>query len=177
MNKKTIPFAIAESVYAIPLSFYKENNIKNVLLDLDNTLACYKEEKPSKKAFELISSLKKEGIFVAIASNNTNKRVTEFSKELGIPSYCGLRKPFSGRLKKLLAKESLKKEETILIGDQILTDVYAANGAGIKAILCQPLTNIDPIWTKINRFLSKRKMKQLYQEPYNHIWRSINGNV
>ena len=47
MNKKAIPFAIASSVYEIPFSFYKENGIKHILLDLDNTLACYKDKLPS----------------------------------------------------------------------------------------------------------------------------------
>ncbi len=173
MNKKAIPFAIAKNAYSIPVSFYKENNIKNVLFDLDNTLACYKDKEPSKETFALIESLKKEGIFVAIASNNTNKRVLDFSKELNIPAYCALKKPFSGPLKKLLEKESLKIEETVLVGDQILTDVYAANGAGIRAILCYPLTKLDPIWTRINRILSKGKMKKLYKEPYKNMWRAI----
>ena len=78
MNKKAIPFAIALSVYDIPLSFYKDNNIKHVLLDLDNTLASYKEKTPSLKTKELINSLKNLGLSVAIASNNTSERVHNF---------------------------------------------------------------------------------------------------
>ena len=54
MNKKAIPFAIASSVYEIPFSFYKENGIKHILLDLDNTLACYKDKLPSEKTKKLI---------------------------------------------------------------------------------------------------------------------------
>lgn len=173
MNKKAIPFAIASSVYNIPFSFYKENGIQNILLDLDNTLACYKDKFPSQKTKDFISSLKENGFRVAIASNNTNKRVLEFAKELEIPAYCALRKPFPGPLKTLLKKEGLSKKNTVLIGDQILTDVYAGNGAGIKVILTKPLTKLDPPWTRVNRFLSKRKMKQLYQEPYKQLWREI----
>ncbi len=173
MNKKAIPFAIAKNAYSIPVSFYKKNGIKNVLFDLDNTLACYKDKDAPEITLKLVEALKKEGIFVAIASNNTNKRVLDFSKELNIPAYCALKKPFSGPLKRLLEKEGLKKEETVLVGDQILTDVYAANGAGIRAILCYPLTKLDPIWTKINRILSKGKMKKLYKKPYKDMWRAI----
>ena len=61
MNKKAIPFAIASSVYEIPFSFYKENGIKHILLDLDNTLACYKDKLPSEKTKKLIQSLKENG--------------------------------------------------------------------------------------------------------------------
>lgn len=173
MNKKTIPFAIALSVYDIPLSFYKDNNIKHVLLDLDNTLASYKEKTPSLKTKELINSLKNLGLSVAIASNNTSERVHNFAKELDISAYCALRKPFAGPLKKVIKKEGFKQEETILIGDQILTDVYAGNKAGIRVILTKPLTPLDPPWTKINRLLSKRKMEKLYKEPYKSMWKEI----
>ena len=173
MNKKAIPFAIASSVYEIPFSFYKENGVKHILLDLDNTLACYKDKFPSEKTKKFIQSLKENGFEVAIASNNTSKRVLDFAAEFKIPAYCALRKPFSGPLKSLMKREGFSKEDTILIGDQILTDVYAANGAHIRAILCKPLTKLDPPWTRVNRFLSKRKMKQLYQEPYKKLWREI----
>jgi len=173
MNKKAVPFAIAKSAYDIPLSFLEENKIKVVLFDLDNTLASYKEKAPSKRTFQLIDSLKKAGIFVAIASNNTNNRVKEFAKDLGIPAYCNLKKPFSGPLKKLLQREHFNPAETALIGDQIMTDTFAGNGAGIRVILTHPLTKIDPIWTKINRFLAKGKAKKLYQEPYRSMWKEI----
>ncbi len=173
MNKRAIPFAIAKSVYDIPLSFYKENGIKHILLDLDNTLASYKEKRPSLKTKELIKKLKEAGLSVAIASNNTNERVHNFAKELEIPAYCALRKPFAGPLKKLMKKENLEQSSTVLIGDQILTDVYAGNRAGIRVILTKPLTPLDPPWTKINRFLSRNKMKKLYKEPYKSKWKEI----
>lgn len=173
MNKKAIPFAIATSAYDIPLSFYKENNIKHILFDLDNTLASYKEKVPSDKAKELIKRLKENGLSVAIASNNTSERVHNFAKELDIPAYCALRKPFAGPLKKVIEKEKLNKNETVLIGDQILTDVYAGNKAGIRVILTKPLTPLDPPWTKINRVLARGKMRKLYKEPYKSQWKEI----
>ena len=173
MKNKAIPFAIAKSVYQIPISFYINNGIKHVLLDLDNTLASYKDKLPSEETKKLIQSLKDAGLSVAIASNNTNERVRNFAKELGINAYCDMRKPFAGPLKKVIQKEGFNPDETTLIGDQILTDVYAANKAGIKAILCMPLTPLDPPWTRINRFFAKGKMKKLYKEPYKHMWKEI----
>lgn len=173
MNKLAIPFAIAKSVYAIPLSYYKDNGIECIFLDLDNTLASYKDKIPSQEAKDLIKSLKEAGLKVAIASNNTSKRVNDFAEDLRIPAYCNLRKPFGGPLKKVMEKEKIDPNKTVLIGDQIMTDVYAGNRAGIKVILCNPLTELDPIWTKINRFLGKGKMTKLYQKPYIDLWKGI----
>lgn len=173
MNKRAIPYAMAESAYAIPLSFYKDNGIKVVLFDLDNTLSSFKDAKPSERTLKLIANLKENGIFCAIASNNTSKRVETFAKDLGIPAYCNLKKPFAGPLKKLIKREGFTKEGTVLIGDQILTDTYAGNGAGIRVILTKPIVAYDPIWTRVNRFLSKRTLKKLYEEPYRSQWRII----
>lgn len=173
MNKLAIPFAIAKSVYDIPLSYYKDNGIEYIFLDLDNTLASYKDKTPSKEAKDLIEAMKLEGYKVAIASNNTNKRVTDFAKDLNIPAYCNLRKPFGGPLKKVMEKEHIDPAKAMLIGDQIMTDVYAGNRAGIKVVLCEPLTKLDPIWTKINRFLGKGKMKRLYEKPYKDMWKRV----
>lgn len=170
MNKRKLPWKIASDIYSIPLSFFKEEGIENILLDLDNTLASYKDKKPSKRTIDLIDSYLKAGFKVAIASNNTNERVKEFAKELGIPAYCGLAKPFSGPLKKMIAKEGFDKEKTVLIGDQIMTDAKAANKAGIKSILTMPIAPIDPIWTRINRFLSKSIIKKLKTSEYEYLW-------
>lgn len=173
MKNKAIPFAIATSVYQIPISFYIDNGIKHILLDLDNTLASYKDKSPSKETKDLIQNLKNNGLSVAIASNNTSERVHNFAKELDIKAYCNMKKPFAGPLKKVIMNEGFNPNETVLIGDQILTDVYAANKAGIRAILCKPLTPLDPPWTRVNRFLARGKMKKLYKEPYKHMWKEI----
>ncbi len=176
MNRNAVPFAIAKSFYRIPLSFYRENDIHFLLLDLDNTLACYKDEKPTPEAIAHIRYLEENGIVCAIASNNTSTRVYTFAKDLGIPAYCRLHKPFAFGLRRLLQKEKIDPKKTVLIGDQIMTDVYAGNRAGIRVILCAPLTKLDPPWTKVNRFFAKPKKKKLFQEPYRSWWKEVPDN-
>ena len=41
------------------------------------------------------------------------------------------------------------------IGDQLFTDILGANKAGITSILVNPMSNVDYVWTKFNRFLEK----------------------
>lgn len=164
MKMKRIPSYLADSIYEIPVSFFLEHNIKNVLSDLDNTLDSVKTKSPGEKAFELKKRLEEAGITIYIASNNTSKRVKRYSEELGVKALSGLRKPFASKLKKILVREGFKKEETCLIGDQIMTDCIAANKAGIMSILTDPLVKIDPIWTKLNRLLEKRLRKKINEQ-------------
>ena len=51
--------------------------------------------------------------------------------------------------------------EILFVGDQIQTDVRAANGAGIRVLLSEPLWPKEPIWTKLNRFFEKMKRKKV----------------
>ena len=80
-------------------------------------------------------------------------------------------KPFSGPLKKLIERQGFKKEEVVLIGDQVLTDVKAGNKAGIMTILTEPISEGDIIWTRFNRVFEKKKRKKILSENYNLIGR------
>jgi HAD superfamily phosphatase (TIGR01668 family) len=173
MKKKPIWFPTyrANSIFEIPVSFYAEHGIKVVLSDLDNTLDDYRVKTPSPRTQELVKILKEAGIDFYIASNNTSKRVSLYGKELGITVFSGLMKPFSGPLKKLIEKQGFKREEVVLIGDQVLTDVKAGNKAGIMTILTEPISEGDIIWTRFNRVFEKKKRKKILSENYNLIGR------
>lgn len=49
----------------------------------------------------------------------------------------------------------LKKEQVMMVGDQLITDMQAGNLAGVKTVLVKPLVETDKWNTRINRFLEK----------------------
>jgi HAD superfamily phosphatase (TIGR01668 family) len=161
IKAKYLPTYLAASFYEIPASFYREHGIKNLLLDLDNTLAPYKEKEPSEATIRFVKALQKEGLRLAIASNNTSKRVRHYADRLGIPALSGLLKPFAFRLRKILKKEGFAIGETVLIGDQIMTDVLSANRAGIRSILTEPLSGKEPGVTRWNRLFDTPKRQAI----------------
>jgi len=169
MAKKKIwvPTYQASSIYDIPMSFFLEKGITTVLSDLDNTLDAYNIKDPNPRAFELVKKFKEASIAFYIASNNTSKRVKRYAASLGVDAFCGLRKPFSGPLKRTIKKQGFDVTKTVLIGDQVLTDVIAGNGAGIITILTEPISKDDAPWTRVNRILERGKRKKLKKEPYN----------
>lgn len=171
MRKRFVPFATAESIYAIDPSFFHNLGVKVILSDLDNTLATVKDKDPTPEAFALAKRLEGEGIRLVIVSNNSGKRVSRFAKALGVEYACWMRKPFGGPLKRYLKKIGIRQDEAILIGDQVITDVAAGNAAGIRTILTEPLNREkDPIWTRFNRIFDNPKRKKIEKEKLAESW-------
>lgn len=174
MNKNLIPFAHAISVYEIDVSFFKKMGVKTILIDLDNTLDSHKVNLPSERAKDFVKMLEENKIDLIIVSNNFSKRVKAYADALGIYMTSMNLKPFPFKINKLLKEKGLKKEETLLIGDQLLTDILAGNRAGLKTILVDPLTSDVQSLTKIRRLFERPKQKKLRDRKLLRDWRTIN---
>lgn len=129
--------------------------IRGVLLDIDNTLEPYEHPLPGEKVLRWLESLHAVGIKTAIVSNNGKERVELFNKEIGMPAYYKAGKPFTRNIKRAMADMGSTKETAIFIGDQILTDVWAAHNAGIRAILVPPINDRRDPLTRFKRALEK----------------------
>lgn len=173
MRHRNRPFALANSIFEIEPSFYRSLGITTVLVDLDNTLDPYTVSDPTERTIKWKESLIALGLRIVILSNNSGKRVRRYAEKLGVECRCFMRKPFSGPLKKFLAEEKLEKNEVVLIGDQIQTDVKAANGAGIRVILTEPLDPQEPPWTKFNRIFDKPKREKIFKRKLAPHWKEI----
>ena len=163
INKKYIPFAHAKSIYDISVIFFKKLGIKTVLVDLDNTLDSYKALEPNKNALDLKAKLEAFGIKLIILSNNRKKRVAPYANKLGVEYRNSIGKPFTKKLLKFIKEKNLNIDETILVGDQLLTDVLMANKIGLKVILTEKIVEEDQWTTRFNRIREKGKRKKLHK--------------
>lgn len=173
MLKRFKPMAHAKSIFEIDASFYKKIGVKFLLADLDNTLDSYKTALPSEKTFSLKKELNSNGIELIITSNNTGGRVTKYSEALGVRFMSRVGKPFSRGLLKHLKKMNINKDEVILVGDQIVTDISCANGAKIKNVLTEKLVKEDQPTTRINRLLDNPLRKKLIKKNLLKDWREF----
>lgn len=173
MWKRLIPFAHAKSIYEIDTEFYKKLGIKYVFCDLDNTLDSYKQAIPTEKAICLKNKLSDEGIELIITSNNTGKRVTLYSTEYGVRFLSAVGKPFSRKLKKKIKELGINKDEIIMIGDQVVTDIGCANGCGIKSVLTDKLVKEDQPTTRFNRLFDRPLRKKLSKKGLLKDWRTF----
>ena len=161
MFSKFIPFAHAQSIYEVPVDFYKKQGVSVLLIDLDNTLDSYRLLTPTDRAVKLIKALKETGLKVIIVSNNRGKRVTSYANAIGCTFINSARKPFSGKIRKFLKENNYKPEETMLVGDQMMTDVLAAKGAHIRVMLTEKVVKEDQFTTHFNRLLDRPIRKHL----------------
>ena len=157
-----LPTWCCTNIYNLDLNVLKDNGIKYIFTDLDNTLAPYNVFSPSEETIKFIESLQNEGFIVIVVSNNTGKRVTTYAKELNIPYISGAKKPFTSVIKKYLTENNIEINDCVLIGDQMMTDIKCANKLGCKCILTTPLSDEEAFVTYFNR-----KLDNYYRKKYN----------
>lgn len=159
------PNIYQKDIYSINYQKLKKRNIKNLLFDIDNTIASNKEKTPNKKVIELFDNLKKQGFNLYIITNSLKNRALTFGNKLNIKTYYFSIKPLSKNYLKLIKENNLKKEECAAIGDQLFTDIKGANKLNILSILVDPIDSKEFITTKINR-LKENKTKIIKRGEY-----------
>ena len=177
MFNKFIPFAHAQSIYEIPVDFYKKQGVSVLLIDLDNTLDSYRLSLPTERAVKQLNALKESGLEVIIVSNNRGKRVRTYAQAAQCRCINSARKPFSGKIKKFLKENGYKPEETMLVGDQLMTDVLAAKGAHIRVVLTEKVVQEDQFTTHFNRLLDRPIRKHLKKKGKLPDWRTKYGQA
>jgi HAD superfamily phosphatase (TIGR01668 family) len=146
--------------------FLIENNIKALLLDVDNTLAPYELSEPDETILAWLSSLQASGISFAFISNNSNdKRIKLFNKKIGAPAFAKSGKPFAKKtINKALGALGVSKENAAFMGDQIFTDVCAGKFNGMRAILVPPINDKKNLFFKFKRALEKPVLKRYFKD-------------
>ncbi|MFW6025288.1 MAG: YqeG family HAD IIIA-type phosphatase [Candidatus Woesearchaeota archaeon] len=128
----------------IDINLLKDLGIKGVIVDLDNTLFDYNSLKFRKGYSKKFKELK-ENFKVVILSNRINiKKDNHFHKtydKLRVPIVRSNKpKPFFEGFNKALSKLDLKKDEVLIIGDRVGTDILGGYFFGINTLLVKPIT-------------------------------------
>lgn len=156
------PSIYVKDINSINYNKLKNNNIKCLLFDLDNTIATLEENKPNKKVINLFNKLKKDGFDIYIFSNALAKRVEPFRKKLKVNSISFATKPSKRNFNKVIKKYN--KDEIAIIGDQLFTDILGGNRVGITTILVDPISNKDLFITRLFRIIEKKIKKGMKYE-------------
>lgn len=156
-----VPDIYQKSIYAIDYDRLKSEGIKCILFDLDNTLVAPFIKVPNDKLIELFYKLKEKKFKIIIFSNSGKKRLEPFKNELDVDVAYNARKPFTYKYNKIIAMYKLELSEVVIIGDQLLTDIWGGNKVGIKTILVNPISKKDRIVTVLNRIIENSIMSHL----------------
>jgi len=146
---------MVDRVQDIDLDFLKKNNIKGLILDIDNTLVAYHVKEADQNAIEWIERAKNSGLKVCIVSNASRKRVVKFNEKLKLFAIYRASKPASRAYKKAARLMDVELDEVAVVGDQIFTDVYGGNRIGMYTILVKPIDKRESILVMLKRFPEK----------------------
>lgn len=167
MFEHFIPDHLFERFDDVTPEFLAAENIRYLLVDIDNTLAPYEEPAPNERVIAWVEAMQTAGVSIVLVSNNNGERVERFNAPLGLPAYADCHKPSPKRLRGYAASIDAKIEETAALGDQIFTDVWGAKCIGARAILVPPIKDKKTLFFRAKRLLEKpflRMYKKRHRE-------------
>lgn len=161
MFDKFVPDIYEKSIYTIDYKRLKKNKVKCLIFDLNNTIAPLTLKSPNKKIIDLFEELKDMKFKIFIVSNSSKKRVEPFKNILGVDSSYLSMKPCLKKFKKICKITGCKDNEIAVIGDELLTDIWAANRINFVSILVNPIGTKEYVSTKVGRFFENNIIEKL----------------
>ena len=152
---KFYPTEYYKSSYVIDYDRLYEEGYRCVIYDVDNTLV--KHGAPAdERALTLMAHLKELGYKITFLSNNKEARVKMFNEKIGANYIYKAGKPAIKNYIKAVEDMGCTKEHALFVGDQLFTDIWGANRAGIRSALVVPIdTSTDEIQIVLKRKLEK----------------------
>ncbi len=166
MLRKLYPDIYLQSIFHIDWLELRRKGFRAIIIDLDNTVTLWNSNFIDIETGDLISNLKKLGYSICILSNNSHVRVEAVARTLGVCYVARARKPGIRSYMRCIELLNSTTNETLVIGDQIFTDILGGNRAGLYTILVKPLNKKEYFGTKLSRSLEffilpfiKRRLK------------------
>ncbi|WP_334075285.1 MULTISPECIES: YqeG family HAD IIIA-type phosphatase [Paenibacillus] len=156
MFERFLPKLRVNNVFDIDLQSLYDQGYRGIITDLDNTLVGAKAPLATPELVEWFEKVKKAGFKLVIVSNNNLDRVSVFATPLNIEYVHKARKPAGSAFRKAIDMMGLRPEETIVVGDQLMTDIFGGNRQGLFTVLVLPISVADEgFGTRINRRLER----------------------
>ncbi len=152
--KNLYPDDDEESAYQIDYQAFYDNGYRGILFDVDNTLVEH-DEPVTIAAIELFKKLEEIGFKTCIISNNIEERVRPLANVLETEYVHKAGKPSAKGFLKGMEKLGTTPDKTLFVGDQIFTDIWGANRAGIHSILVKQIAKHEEIQIVLKRHLEK----------------------
>lgn len=164
MWERFVPDLRFDSVFDVPYGDLYESGYRGLIFDIDNTLVPHNAP-ATREIIAFFNSLKMLGFRCSIVSNNSSQRVFPFAIAVGVPYACNAWKPLKSGYRLMMRSMRTNEKNTVLIGDQLFTDILGANRVGIKSILVSAIEpGRETLFIKLKRrfevFLLKRYEKR-----------------
>ena len=146
-------------IHAITKAHLEQLGVRGLMVDLDDTLVGSDDDTVPAEALAWVRSWAPLGFRVVILSNGKPARVARFAEAARLPAFALAGKPLQKAFRKGLAALELPPAESVMIGDQIFTDVLGAKLAGTRSILVQPVSQTGMLHTRLLRRIERSVLK------------------
>ena len=160
------PDSYEDSAYGIDYEGLYASGIRGLIYDIDNTLVMHGAP-ADQRAVALFQRLHAIGFKTLILSNNKERRVKPFCDAVGASYLYKAGKPKRSGYLRSMQIMGTDRDSTVLIGDQLFTDVWGANRCKIRSILVKPIHPKEEVQIVFKRILErpilffyKRRMKR-----------------
>jgi HAD superfamily phosphatase (TIGR01668 family) len=145
----------ADTLPEISLDVLAAKGVRGIVVDLDNTVCAYHRPELAPGVAEWVTAARARGFALVLVSNNFSERVASVGAQLGIPVVPNALKPLPFAFLRALRLLGTPRDATIVIGDQLFTDVLGAKLLGLRTLLTKPLVEHDFPLTRVLRFLER----------------------
>ena len=115
---------------------------------------------PDEKSRQWLAELQKDGFKVYFVSNNKVKRVKKFAESVNIPYIGRALKPLKKHLIRACGAMDVLPSETVLVGDQLFTDMWGGNRLKMRTVLVKPISEAEDSFVKFKRNFEKWVLKK-----------------
>ena len=145
-----VPDRVMDRYADLTPAYLNEKGITLLLSDLDFTLAPKSVRRPDQPLRDWIKQLREAGIdFMIVSNNRSGRRVTEFCADLDVGYQGHAGKPSTRGLEAAMERAGADRAHTAMLGDKLLTDMLAANRAGVLALMVEPVGGAVTAWQKV----------------------------
>lgn len=148
-----MPDAIVDSVTDITVDMLRAWGIAGIALDLDNTIVPWHTSDVVPGVEDWVRLVRESGVRFILLTNNYGPTAREVANKLDMALVRGALKPVPWAFTRCLRRLSTRPAATLMIGDQIFTDVLGAKSVGMRAAVVRPVARREFATTKFLRML------------------------
>jgi HAD superfamily phosphatase (TIGR01668 family) len=145
----------ADSLPEVSLDGLAQAGVRGIVVDLDNTVCAYHRPELAPGVADWVRTARDRGFALVLVSNNFTERVASVGAQLEIPVVPNALKPLPFAFLRALKLLGTPRRATVVIGDQLFTDVLGAKLLGLRTVLTKPLVPKDFPLTRVLRFLER----------------------
>jgi HAD superfamily phosphatase (TIGR01668 family) len=150
MLDRFCPQLVAPRLTDLTPAFFADRGLRALILDLDNTIVPWKGAEISPEVQRWVEELLRAGVRLCICSNTRRpRRLAALADQLGVPYIERVAKPRRRGFLQALELMEARPDETAVVGDQVMTDIWGGNRCGLTTILVEPISRVEFLGTRI----------------------------